>query len=135
MGVANGFCKMVVVSDKDVENLELALVVGGCSVLLSEAFVGIGVVLVTVVLDVDMTTATVVLLVVAAAVLLVVEVSAGIVVLVVPVVPGQGMPSASLHWIGNVPMFGGKPVPPSQVVAAASETAPAKIPEPSQHAL
>ena len=59
-------------------------------------------------------------------VMLVVDVSASIVVLVVPVVPGQGMPSASLHPIGNVPMFGGAPVPPSHVVAAASEIAPAK---------
>ena len=81
--------------------------------------VGAGVVLETTLLEV-------VLLVVAAAVLLVVDVSAGTVVLVVPAVPGQGMPSASLQRMGNVPMFGGAPVPPSHVVAAASKIAPTK---------
>ena len=76
----------------------------------------------------ETSTATVVLLVVAAAVLLVVDVSAGIVVLVVPVVPKHGMPSTSLHEMGNVSMFGGAPVPPSHVVAAASEIASTKCP-------
>ena len=126
MGVTNGLCKMVVVTDEDVENIELLVVVGGVDVLVGEAIVAVGVVLGTVGLDVDMSTATVVLLVVAAAVLLVVDVSAGTVVLVVPAVPGQGMPSASLQRMGNMPMSGGAPVPPSHVVAAASKIAPTK---------